>query len=314
MHLREGVALAAALVFGFFSLGCAADSYEAARTEHGQPDFQGSWAVRFSTPLERYDGMPLVLTPEFAKGLIDASTDGTLGNTDPDIDIFGPQQLATVKGEFRSSVLVYPENGKLPYNERGIANSSFNYFLGEGYEGPERRPGVERCLEGWGAPPMRGFPYQIYYGFVQTVGKIAIVGEENSPLRVIHMDGAMRPDAIRTFEGHSVGHWEGETLVVETSHYSDTIPHRATTGRPMLISSKATVTERFTRVSETELNYRYTVNDPEYYNDEFRGEFSLIRDDLGHIYEYACHEGNYSMTGALMGARVQEAEAKRTGN
>ena len=314
MHLRGGAALAAALMCGFFSLGCAADSYEVARTEHDQPDFQGSWGVRFSTPLERYDGMPLVLTPEFAKGLIDASTDGTSGNTDPDIVIFGPQQLVTVKGEFRSSVLVYPENGKLPYNERGIANSSFNYFLGEGYEGPERRPGVERCLEGWGAPPMRGFPYQIYYGFVQTLDKIAIVGEENSPLRVIHMDGAMRPDAIRTFEGHSVGYWEGETLVVESSHYSDTIPHRATTGRPMLISSTAKVTERFTRVSETELNYQYTVNDPEFYTDEFRGEFSLIRDDLGHIYEYACHEGNYSMTGALMGARVQEAEAKMTGN
>ena len=314
MHLRGGAALAAALMCGFFSLGCAADSYEVARTEHDQPDFQGSWGVRFSTPLERYDGMPLVLTPEFAKGLIDASTDGTSGNTDPDIDIFGPQQLVTVKGEFRSSVLVYPENGKLPYNERGIANSSFNYFLGEGYEGPERRPGVERCIEGWGAPPMRGFPYQIYYGFVQTLDKVAIVGEENSPLRVIHMDGAMRPDAIRTFEGHSVGHWEDETLVVETSHYSDTIPHRATTGRPMLISSTAKVTERFTRVSETELNYQYTVNDPEFYTDEFRGEFSLIRDDLGHIYEYACHEGNYSMTGALMGARVQEAEAKMTGN
>ena len=314
MHLRGGAALAAALMCGFFSLGCAADSYEVARTEHDQPDFQGSWGVRFSTPLERYDGMPLVLTPEFAKGLIDASTDGTSGNTDPDIDIFGPQQLVTVKGEIRSSVLVYPENGKLPYNERGIADSSFNYFLGEGYEGPEQRPGDERCLEGWGAPPMRGFPYQIYYGFVQTLDKIAIVGEENSPLRVIHMDGAMRPDAIRTFEGHSVGYWEGETLVVESSHYSDTIPHRATTGRPMLISSTAKVTERFTRVSETELNYQYTVNDPEYYTDEFRGEFSLIRDDLGHIYEYACHEGNYSMTGALMGARVQEAEAKMTGN
>ena len=181
MHLRGGAALAAALMCGFFSLGCAADSYEVARTEHDQPDFQGSWGVRFSTPLERYDGMPLVLTPEFAKGLIDASTDGTSGNTDPDIDIFGPQQLVTVKGEFRSSVLVYPENGKLPYNERGIANSSFNYFLGEGYEGPERRPGVERCLEGWGAPPMRGFPYQIYYGFVQTLDKICLLYTSPSP-------------------------------------------------------------------------------------------------------------------------------------
>ena len=108
MQLRKGSLQTAMIICGFFSLGCAADDYEAPRTEYGQPDFQGSWGVRFSTPLERYDGMPLVLTPEFAKGLIDASTDGTSGNTDPDIDIFGPQQLVTVKGEFRSSVLVYP--------------------------------------------------------------------------------------------------------------------------------------------------------------------------------------------------------------
>ena len=99
---------------------------------------------------------------------------------------------------------------------------------------------------------------------------------------------------------------EGKTLVVESSHYSDTIPHRATTGRPMLISSKAKVTERFTRVSETELHYQYTVNDPEYYTDEFRGEFSLIQDPLGHIYEYACHEGNYAMANILAGARAEE--------
>ena len=315
LQLRERTVMTTMFICCLSSLGYAADNYEVPITEYGRPDFQGSWGVRFSTPLERYDGMPLVLTPEYAKGFLDASTDAIFaGNTDPDIDIFGPQQLVTVMGEFRSSVLVYPDDGKLPFNDRGIENSSFNYFIGEGYEGPERRPGVERCIEGWGAPPMRGFPYQIYLGFVQTLDKIAIVGEENSPLRVIHMDGAERPDAIRTFEGHSVGHWEGETLVVETTHYNDTIPHRATTGRPMLISSKAKVIERFSRVSETELHYQYTVRDPEYYTDEFKGEFSLIRDDSGHIYEYACHEGNYSMIGALMGARVQEAEAKKAGN
>ena len=159
MHSKERVALAVMMVCALSVEGSAEDSYEVPLTEHGQPDFQGSWGIRFSTPLERYDGMPLVLTAEFAKKFLDASHDAVFaGNTDPDIDIFGPQQLVTVKGEFRSSVLVYPENGKLPFNQRGIENSSFNYFIGEGYEGPERRPGVERCIEGWGAPPMRGFP------------------------------------------------------------------------------------------------------------------------------------------------------------
>lgn len=314
MQSRQLCVLLVLLVCSSLSFAQAADTYEVPRNEHGQPDFQGTWGVRFSTPLERNKGMPLVLTPEAAKGFTDALHTFVFSeNTDPDIDIFGSQLLVTVKGEYRSSVLVYPENGRLPYNDHGISKSSYGYFNGEGYDGPEQRPGVERCVEAWGAPPMRGFPYQLYYGFVQTPGKIAIVGEETNPLRVIHMDGATRPNAIRTFEGHSIGHWEGETLVVETTHYSDTIPQRATSERPMLLSSKARVTERFTRLSEIELHYQYTVNDPEYYTDEFRGEFSLIRDDSGHIYEYACHEGNYSMVGALMGARVQEAHAKEAG-
>ena len=312
MRFRKVSGLVVALVVSSLSFAQFEDIYEVARNEHGQPDFQGVWSTRFITPLERYEGTPLVVSPEFASGFAQATYDAAFaGNTDPDIDIFGPLKLAIVKGEYRSSVLVYPEDGVLPYNEHGISNSSFGYFRdNSGFDGPEQRPGVERCIEGWGAPPMRAFPYELFYGFVQTPDKIAIVAEENSPLRVIHMDGATRPEAIRTMEGHSIGRWEGETLVVETTHYSDTVPERAATGRPMLISSKAHVIERFTRLSETELFYQYTVNDPVYYNDEFRGEFSFTWDDSGHIYEYACHEGNYSMTGALMGARVQEAEAR----
>ncbi|MEC7765898.1 MAG: hypothetical protein VYD92_03055, partial [Pseudomonadota bacterium] len=117
-------------------------------------------------------------------------------------------------------------------------------------------------------------------------------------------------DVIRSFEGHSIGHWEGDTLVVETTHFSDTNPERASMGRPMLISSMARVSERFTRVSESELFYQYTVDDPVYYTEPWRGEFSFTRDESGHIYEYSCHEGNYSMVGALRGARVQEAQTK----
>ena len=127
VSLASAVRLVAMFIFGFSSLGYSENSYEVPRTEYGQPDFQGSWGVRFSTPLERYDGMPLMLTPEFAKAFIDGASDAiSSGNTDPDIDIFGPQQLVTVKGEFRSSVLVYPENGKLPYNEHVNETSSFH--------------------------------------------------------------------------------------------------------------------------------------------------------------------------------------------
>jgi hypothetical protein len=298
-------------IFSAGGFAQSSDTYQVPRTEFGEPDFQGVWSTRFNTMLERPEGLPLVLSNEQAAGFAQAVASGGDDNTDPDIDRLGPPVLAVVNGEYRSSVIVYPKNGVLPYNELGTQLSAHSYFAGVGYDGPEQRPGVERCTEAWGSPPMRAFMYQLFHGFVQTGDTIAIVSEEAVMLRVIHMNGYVRPDAIRSFEGHSVGHWEGDTLVVETTHYSDVNPERASIGRPMLISSEARVTERFTRTSKTELNYQYTVDDPKYYTEPWRGEFSFIRDDSGHIYEYTCHEGNYSMVGALRGTRVQEARAAR---
>ena len=311
MFCRMFAILISACIFSVGSFAQSSDTYEVPRTEFGQPDFQGVWSTRFNTMLERPEGLPLVLSGEQAAGFAQAVAAGNTGNTDPDIDRLGPPVLAVVNGEYRSSVIVYPENGVLPYNELGTGISGHEYFGGTGYDGPEQRPGVERCIEAWASPPMRAFMYQLFHGFVQTPDTIAIVSEEAAPLRIIYLNGQSRPDALRTFEGHSIGHWEGDTLVVETTHYSDVNPERATIGRPMLISSEARVTERFTRTSETELNYQFTVDDPKYYTEPWRGEFSFIRDDSGHIYEYACHEGNYSMVGALRGARVQEARAAR---
>lgn len=311
MFCRMFAILISACIFSVGSFAQSSDTYEVPRTEFGQPDFQGVWSTRFNTMLERPEGLPLVLSGEQAAGFAQAVAAGNTGNTDPDIDRLGPPVLAVVNGEYRSSVIVYPENGVLPYNKLGTGISAHEYFGGTGYDGPEQRPGVERCIEAWASPPMRAFMYQLFHGFVQTPDTIAIVSEEAAPLRIIYLNGQSRPDALRTFEGHSIGHWEGDTLVVETTHYSDVNPERATIGRPMLISSEARVTERFTRTSETELNYQFTVNDPKYYTEPWRGEFSFIRDDSGHIYEYACHEGNYSMVGALRGARAQEARAER---
>lgn len=297
--------------WGFAQPSKTENTYEVPRTLDGQPDFRGVWSTRFSTLLERQPGLPLVMSPEQAAGFA-AGVSGSLeGNADPDIDRLGPPVLAVVNGEHRSSVIVHPENGVLPYNALGTQRSAHSYFDGVGYDGPEQRPGVERCTEAWGAPPMGGFMYQLFHGIIQTADTIAIVSEEVAPTRVIHMDGRSRPDAIKGFGGHSVGHWEGDTLVVETTHYSDVNPERATIGRPMLISSEARVTERFTRTSETELNYQFTVDDPTYYTEPWRGEFSFTLEESDHILEYACHEGNYSMVGALRGQRVIEAQADR---
>lgn len=310
MPIRLFAITALASLFSTASIAQSSEAYQVPRTEFGEPDFQGVWSTRFNTMLERPEGLPLVLSPEQAAGFANAVAQGGEHNTDPDIDILGPPVLAVVNGEYRSSVIVYPENGVLPYNDLGNQRSAHSYFEGVGYDGPEQRPAVERCTEAWGSPPMRAFMYQLFHGFVQTEDTIAIVSEEAVMLRVIHMDGYTPPDVIRSFEGHSAGHWEGDSLVVETTHYSDVNPERAAIGRPMLISSAATVTERFTRTSEAELNYQFTVDDPTYYTEPWRGEFSFTREDSDHIYEYTCHEGNYSMVGALRGARVQEANAQ----
>jgi hypothetical protein len=305
------IALVACL-FGSWSLAQSSDThhaYEVPRTEQGDPDFQGVWSARISAPLERPEGLPLVLSPEQAAGIAQAVARFSEGNVDPDIDRFGPSVLAVVNGENRSSIIVYPEKGVLPYNALGAQRAAHAYFEGVGYDGPEQRPGVERCTEAWGSPPMGAFMYQLFHGFVQAADTIVIASEELASLRIIHMGEKSRPDAIRSFDGHSVGRWEGDTLVIETTHYSDTNPERATTGRPMLISSEAHVTERFTRTSETELNYQYSVDDPKYYTEPWRGEFSFIREESDRIYEYACHEGNYSMVGALRGQRAIDAQA-----
>ncbi|MCG8415354.1 MAG: hypothetical protein MI746_14140 [Pseudomonadales bacterium] len=310
MLFRKFALAFCSLAFISISYAQSAENYQVPRTEYNQPDLQGVWSARFNTPLERPNGLPLELSDEQAQGMLSATSFGPDVNTDPDIDILGPPTLASVRGVFRSSIITYPENGKLPYNDLGQQRSAHSYFGGIGYDGPEQRPGVERCVEAWASPPIGAMMYKIYHGFVQTPDAIAIVSEEASQLRIIHMNGKQRPEGYQSFDGYSVGRWEGDSLVVETTHYSDVNPERATIGRPMLLSSAAKVTERFTRISDAELHYQYTVEDPTYYTEPWQGEFSFKREDVNHIYEYACHEGNYSMIGALRGTRVQETEAE----
>ena len=289
------------------------ETYQVPRTESGHPDFQGVWSTRFNTPLERPAGFPLVLSTEQAAGFAQNVARNLEGNSDPDIDRLGPPVLAVVNGEYRSSIIAHPENGLLPYNERGAQRAAHRYFEGVGYDGPEQRPGVERCTEAWGSPPMRAFMYQLFHGIAQSADTVVIASEELASIRVIHMDGKTRLDAITGFQGYSVGRWEGDTLVVETTHYSDVNPERASTGRPMLISGDARVVERFTRTSDTELQYQYSVDAPTYYTEPWQGEFSFSLEESDYLFEYACHEGNYSMVGALRGQRVVEAEAEQKG-
>jgi hypothetical protein len=163
-------------------------------------------------------------------------------------------------------------------------------------------------MESLGYAPIRVFRVLLPRQIVQTRDHVVILSEDGVGLRMIHMKGQPPPDIIRSIEGYSVGHWEGGTLVVQTTHLRAEDPARNVIGRPLLLSRGSTITERFTRVSDGELLYRFTVEDDQLYSRPWTGEFSMTRQD-GPIYEYACHEGNYSLANSLRGGQAEAARS-----
>ena len=209
-----------------------------------------------------------------------------------------------MRGEYRSSLLVQPADGQMPYTQKGlklVERADWMDSLAD--DNPEERTTFDRCLAGLGQPPIRQIPAMVPNTFLQTPREIVILTEDVASLRVIHLDGTPPPPAALTsYEGFSSGHWEGDTLVVETTHIRADDPIRGGFGRPVLVEPDSKLTERFTRVSPTELNYQYTVEDPDLYTAPWLAEYSFRLQDTT-FYEYACHEGNYSMTNILLAGR-----------
>ena len=292
--------------------------YAVPRTAHGHPDLQGVWPTEFLTLLERPPGVnTLVASPEEARAIAATIRTQQPDVIDPDVHTFDINQLGKVKGEFRTSVIVEPEDGRMPYTQTGLDVAAWSRVRDtQMFDHAEQRPLVERCLESLGYPPIRAVPIFLPRQILQTRDHVVIVTEDAVGLRIIRLAGEPPADSVRSMEGYSIGHWEGDTLVVQTTHLRGEDPARFVIGRPLLLGRDSTVTERFTRVSETELVYRYTVEDDELYTQPWTGEFSLTRHDVP-VYEYACHEGNYSMPNILIGGQAQEAgrtEAERDRN
>ena len=263
---------------------------------------------------ERPPGMPgVVATPEQAAGLAAGILGGLPDNVDPDVALQALDELLMVKGEYRTSIVVDPANGQIPFSQKGGELAAWVLARDEGaFDRADQRPLVERCLENWGMPPIRALPVLLARQVFQTRDHVVIVSEDSVGRRVIHLHGDPPPDALRSIEGYAVGHWEGDTLVAHTTHLRADDPARSVIGRPVLLSRDTRITERFTRVSETELFYRYTVEDDELYTQPWSGELSMMRDESP-LYEYACHEGNYSIANALLGGRAEDARAAGTG-
>ena len=285
-----------------------AKPYTVPRTEHGHPDFQGIWATAFLTMLERLPGVEgLVATPEQAGKLVEAIRGKMSPLVDPDVFVHDIRQLAMVKGQYRTSIIVDPPNGRLPYTKAGLdLVTKVSARNEQQFDNPEERPWSERCLENLGYPPIRTVPVFLPRQIVQTADYVVISNEDVPGSRLIRLKGGSIPDSIRSIGGYSVGRWEGDTLVVSTTNLRTDDPARTLAGRPMLLGPDTRITEWFTRVSDRELVYRYTVEDARLYTQPWTGEFSMTRADV-QTFEYGCHEGNYSMPNMLRGGQAEAA-------
>ena len=227
--------------------------------------------------------------------------------------------LALVKGEFRTSYIIDPPSGRVPrlevpkvsFTDRGFGR---RYLTGLGdNSGPEALPLAERCLLGFGntaGPGMMGTLYNSTYQFVQTDDYVMILAEMAHDARIIPLfDSAedaranTRPQVMEQWLGDSRGWYEGDTLVVETINIKPIQMEQSS----VPITDDGTITERFSRHSDSEIVYQFIVEDSNLYRQPWTAELSFYATE-GPVYEYACHEGNYAMPGMLAGARFQEAE------
>ncbi|THD57244.1 hypothetical protein [Phenylobacterium sp.] len=304
--------------------------YRAPRTVSGTPDLQGVWTNLSITELERPKGVTNLIATEAQvaarlsrrkaqlAGLKpppnpkappgDPDDVGQTTSEFPDRDV----DFLRIDGQPRTSILVEPPDGRLPYTEAGRKlEAAAEAADDHDFSGPEARLPDERCLIGPSSPegpPMLGEPQNANYRIVQTPHEIAILSEMIHDVRIVHM-GAHHPAvATHPWMGDSIGWWEGDTLVIETVDQNIGAGPRFVGPQVFYLSATAKVVERLTRISPTEIRYDFTVEDPAIYAHRLRGEM-MLRATQAQIYEYACHEGNYALENILAGARAVERRA-----
>ena len=293
-------------------------AWTAPRTPDGKPDLQGIWNSATLTPFERpkeYAGKEF-FTPQEAA----AYTKDELYRVDGDRrDGGGGADVGRAYNEFwrergglsqdlRTSMVIDPPDGRIPpltpQAQKMVAQRR-DANRGHEFDGPENRGLAERCIQVRNAgPPMIPTNYNSNYQIVQSPGVVALLSEQIHDVRIIPTDG--RPHLagnIRQLAGDAVGHWEGDTLVVETTNFTDRTAYENSGEHMKLI-------ERFTRTGPNTLVYEFTVNDPESFTKPWTARYPMTKTkDI--LWEYACHEGNYGLAGSLSGTRAQEAAAAK---
>jgi len=281
------------------------------RTPDGRPDLQGFWTNASITPLERPRelGAKEFYTEEEAaeyrkKALVPLST-AERGGTEAHYEFtqFGlDRSQAQIAFSLRTSMIVGLE-GRVPpltpeAQQRNAERAARN--KGHEFDGPENRTIQERCIV-WGneGPPMLPPGYNSFLQIVQTKDYVMILQEMIHDARIIPVDGSPHaPAGVRRWLGDSRGRWEGDTLVVDTTNFTDQTNFRGS-------RENLHVVERFTRVDEQTIRYEFTVDDPGTWTKPWSAELPLVK-DKGPIYEYACHEANYGFANNLRGARAKE--------
>ncbi len=272
---------------------------------------QGVWNLSNLTPLERFPGFDsLVISREQASAI----EERILGMrravaTGQAAEVFDEERtVEPVGGEWHSSVIVEPADGRIPGNAAFHEQAAtFHARITTSGDGPEERPPTERCLASPAAtPPMLSVPTLNLHQIVQTPAAVLIQSEWNRDARIVRMNARHNPAAMTSWLGDSVGRWDGDTLVVETRHFSAASRLRFTSLIYFLVSPATVVTERFTRTADDELSYQFEVTDPTWYTTTWMGRNRLRRSDET-IFEFACHEGNYALRFVLQGVRAREA-------
>lgn len=301
------------------------------RTEHGHPDLQGIWTSATLTRLERAAefGDRLTLTPEEVRKIEGTEADYVANAAKPsdpnrketagectnfqfgcgynNFWIDRGSQVIRIDGEPRSSILIDPPNGRVPPLTAQRQAQLREQRQGRGrYDAPETLTLAERCLLSFGSssgPPMLPVLYNNHYQIVQTKDEVMIMVEMVHDARVVRLNGKHGPKSVRKWMGDSIGRWEDDTLVVETTNFTSHEGFRGATPDVKII-------ERFTRVGPDTINYKFTVEDPAAFTRSFTGELPMYKSDE-QIYEYACHEGNYALPGILNGEREKEKAAAK---
>jgi len=307
--------VAAALAAAACGPAQAAQPYHAPRTAYGQPDLQGFWTNMSLTRLERAAGEPLSFATDaearaYAARRAAAWRAGEAEGLGQGVSEWhATTDVARIEGRLRTSWIVSPADGRLPWTPAGKArfDAANAAQAGEAADGPEQRTVLDRCLVGGGGapgPPLLNPNSAGGRQIVQTRDAVAILSEMNHELRIVRLGAQHLPPQVRPWMGDSIGRWEGETLVVETVGFHPLEGYRG----QLMLSPDAKVTERFTRLSKGQILYAFTVDDPANYTAVWKGEMPLNA-DAGPLYEFACHEGDRDLEEFLAAARRRDAAA-----